>query len=198
MKFGGNGRIRFLKSAVTPEQYPESLQGIPEIGVIGRSNAGKSSLINAMFGTRIAKVSGTPGKTTLLNFFEVRSGYHLVDMPGYGFAARSRNEVDSWKRMVETYISLRGNLKGLLLVMDCRRNWAEEEAMLADWIAASNQDLIVVLTKEDKLGRNKANQAKFKIQKESGVEKIFTVSSTKKQGVVELEEFMYKQWVQQQ
>ncbi|MFK8138551.1 MAG: ribosome biogenesis GTP-binding protein YihA/YsxC [Bdellovibrionales bacterium] len=197
MKLTGNGKIRFITSAVVPEQYPVNPDALPEIGVIGRSNAGKSSLINAMFGTRIAKVSGTPGKTTLLNFFEVRKGYYLVDMPGYGFAARSRKEVDSWKSMIETYISLRGNLKGLLLIMDCRRNWTEEEAMLVEWIYSSNTDVILVLTKEDKLGKNKAMNAKFKIQKASGIEKTFTVSSSKKKGVVELEEFMYNAWVEQ-
>ena len=90
---------RFLKSAVWPKDYPEADR--PEIALIGRSNAGKSSLLNALVSQKAAKVSQTPGKTRLLNFFDFGDHYRLVDMPGYGFAARSGDEILAWEKMIK-------------------------------------------------------------------------------------------------
>ncbi len=194
MKFGGNGKIKFIKSATAPEQFPES--SCPEIAIVGRSNAGKSSFINAVFNTRIAKVSGTPGKTTLLNFFSVSGGtYQIVDMPGYGYAARSASEVRSWRPMVETYFSLRASLVGMILVMDIRRDWTAQEQDLVNWVAQKELDTIVVLTKADKLTRNHQFQAQAKIKKASGLKNVFCISSSKKTGLQEVEEFFFEEWI---
>ena len=194
MKFGGNGKIQFVKSAAKPEQFPET--SLPEIAIVGRSNAGKSSFINALYNTRIAKVSGTPGKTTLLNFFNVGKGtYQIVDMPGYGYAARSASEVKSWRPMVESYFSLRASLVGMILVMDIRRDWTAQEQDLVDWVAQRGLDTLVVLSKADKLTRNHQFQAKAKIMKSSGLKSVFCISSSKKIGLKEVEEFFFEQWI---
>lgn len=194
MKFGGNGKIQFIKSATTISQYPPI--NLPEIAIVGRSNAGKSSFINSVFNTRIAKVSGTPGKTTLLNFFEVRDKYNVVDMPGYGFAARGKKEVDAWKPMIEEYIMKRESLVGLILVMDIRRDWTAQEQGLVDWVFSRELDVMVVLSKADKLGRTKQQQAAAKIKKASGIKNVFCISSLKKTGLKEAEEFYFSQWIQ--
>src|SRR5690242_9500887 len=104
-------KVRFIKSAVVPKDYPPPLK--PELAMIGRSNAGKSSFINAWLEERIAKTSSVPGKTRLLQFFEVADKFFLVDMPGYGWAKRSTSEVEEWQGMIETYIESRENLRGV-------------------------------------------------------------------------------------
>src|SRR6478752_7250400 len=108
--------IQFIKSAVLPKDYP--IHKMAEVAIAGRSNAGKSSFINALTRDKVAKVSSTPGKTRLLNFFNMADSYVLVDMPGYGFASRSNSEVLEWHEMIETYLMSRENLVGLILVMD--------------------------------------------------------------------------------
>lgn len=194
MKLGGNSKIKFIKSATEKAGYPDTT--CPEVGIIGRSNAGKSSFINSVFGTRIAKVSGTPGKTTLLNFFSVLNGkYNIVDMPGYGYAARSTKEVNSWKPMIENYILKRDQLVGVILVMDIRRDWTAQEQDLVDWVESRGLDVVVILSKADKLGRNKAQQAAAKIKKSSGLKSVFCISSLKKTGLKEAEEFYFNKWI---
>lgn len=194
MKFGGNSKIKFIKSATEESQYPKS--SCPEIGIVGRSNAGKSSFINLIYNTRIAKVSGTPGKTTLLNFFSAVSGlYNVVDMPGYGFAARSKKEVDSWKPMVENYIARRESLVGIILVMDIRRDWTAQEQDLVDWVAARGIDTVVILSKADKLAKTKVQQAVAKIKKASGLSDVLPISSLKKTGAKEAEEYIFDKWI---
>lgn len=112
-------QVQYIKSAVFPQDYPQTK--LVEIAFAGRSNAGKSSLINQISDSKIAHVSQTPGKTRLLSFFNVREKYILVDMPGYGFSKRAGDEQRTWEGMVETYIREREQLKGLILVMDIRR-----------------------------------------------------------------------------
>ncbi|MBX3039969.1 MAG: ribosome biogenesis GTP-binding protein YihA/YsxC [Bdellovibrionaceae bacterium] len=185
---------RFIKSAVHPHEYPPD-RGL-EIAIAGRSNAGKSSLINLMTGSRIAKVSGTPGKTRLLNFFEMNGGkYTLVDMPGYGFAARSGDEMHDWHQMVESYLASRQVLRGLLLVMDIRREWTKDEDMLKGFTDHRGLPMAVVLTKSDKLSRNEIQKAVAALKKKSSLNHVFVVSSLKKTGHVEFEEWLYENWV---
>ena len=148
-------KINFIKSASNSTSYPPLL--LPEIALIGRSNSGKSSLLNALSNQKIAKVSATPGKTQLLNFFELDKKYYLVDMPGYGYAKRSRKEVFAWKNMIEVYLSRRESLVGLILIMDIRRKWAIEESQLLDWLdkeRLSRKNIVIVLNKSDKLNNN--------------------------------------------
>lgn len=186
---------RFIKSAVQPRDYPPD-KGI-EIAIAGRSNAGKSSLVNLWTGSRLAKISNTPGKTRLLNFFDMSGKYVLVDMPGYGFAARSGDEMRDWQEMIEVYLGTRRALRGLLLVMDVRRSWSEDEELIKQFAEKSGFPMALVLTKIDKCNRSELQKALAGIRKDSQLEAIFPVSSLKKQGHVELEDFVFHQWVKE-
>ncbi len=187
--------IQFIKSAVLDKDYPVSK--FAEVAIAGRSNAGKSSFINALTKGKVAKVSSTPGKTRLLNFFNMADSYVLVDMPGYGFAARAGDEVVEWHQMIETYLMTRENLVGLLLVMDIRRDWSEDEELLKKFSDRRGFPMAVVLTKADKMTRNHANQAVAKVKKMSGLSAVFAVSSLKKTGQDEVEEYMFENWVKE-
>jgi GTP-binding protein len=186
-----NLKFIFEKSAVFPDQYP--LKKYPEVAVAGRSNSGKSSIINSWAQTKIAKVSGSPGKTRLLNFFLVESKFRLVDTPGYGFAARPTNERKSWQDMIETYLSTREQLRGLILIMDIRRHWDEEEQMLADWCNAQGIQVFVVLNKSDKVTQ-KEKYASIKRIQEEGF-KPFVTSAKSKKGVEALIQSVWTDWV---
>lgn len=186
-------RVKFIKSGVLPADYPFPYR--PEVAIAGRSNAGKSSFINALTGQKIAKVSATPGKTRLLNFFDLDERLYMVDMPGYGFATGSRKEVDSWKRMIESYLSERESLKGVLLVMDIRRDWSDEEQMLQEWLRHNEIPLALVLNKSDKLSRSAAMKRAKEIGKQMGGEApIYVVSSSKKSGIEEVQLLLFKEW----
>lgn len=183
-----------MKSAVLAKDYPVSNKA--EVAIAGRSNAGKSSFINALAKKgKIAKVSSTPGKTRLLNFFDMEDSYILVDMPGYGFAARSGDEMVEWHKMIETYLMTRENLCGLLLVMDIRRPWTEDEELLKKFSDRRGFPLAVILTKADKLSRNQMLQAVTKMKKTSGLSAVFPVSALKKEGQDAVEDYIYENWV---
>ncbi|MBO9667340.1 MAG: ribosome biogenesis GTP-binding protein YsxC, partial [Bdellovibrio sp.] len=173
-------QIRFIKSAVVPKDYPEHRKA--EIAIAGRSNAGKSSFINGLATNKIAKVSSTPGKTRLLNFFDMDASYVLVDMPGYGFAARSGDEMRDWHKMIETYLQSRESLKGLILVMDIRRSWSEDEELLKRFSETQGFPIAVVLTKADKMSRSQMLQAVAKMKKATGLSAVFASSALKKEG----------------
>ncbi|WII73469.1 ribosome biogenesis GTP-binding protein YihA/YsxC [Bdellovibrio sp. 22V] len=185
--------IQFIKSAVLEKDYP--LHSKAEVAIAGRSNAGKSSFINTLAKNKVAKVSSTPGKTRLLNFFDMENSYVLVDMPGYGFAARSGDEMVEWHKMIETYLMTRENLCGLLLVMDIRRSWTDDEELLKKFSDEKGFPIAVVLTKVDKLSRSQMLQAVAKIKKTSGLSAVFPVSALKKEGQEAVEEYIYENWV---
>ncbi|ASD64685.1 ribosome biogenesis GTP-binding protein YsxC [Bdellovibrio bacteriovorus] len=187
--------IQFIKSAVLEKDFPVHKKA--EVAIAGRSNAGKSSFINALTKNKIAKVSSTPGKTRLLNFFELDQSYVMVDMPGYGFAARSGDEMREWHRMIETYLMNREQLRGLLLVMDIRRSWTEDEELLKEFSERRGFPLAVVLTKADKMSRSQMLQAVAKVKKASGLSAVFGVSSLKKEGQDAVEDYIYENWVKE-
>lgn len=170
--------------------------GPAEVAMVGRSNAGKSSLINAMCGTKTAKVSSTPGKTRALNFFDVNGKYRLVDMPGYGYAARSGNELKSWQQMIENYLTTRGSLVGLVLVMDIRRKWTNDEQMILQLLQQIECPLLVAMTKSDKVGGNEKRQRVKDLKKLLGIDGVIAVSNTKRQGSELVEDYIFKSWVQ--
>lgn len=187
-------QVRFIKTAVLARDWPEV--GPAEVAMVGRSNAGKSSLINAMCGTKTAKVSSTPGKTRALNFFDVNGKYRLVDMPGYGYAARSGNELKSWQQMIENYLTTRGSLVGLVLVMDIRRKWTNDEQMILQLLEQIECPLLVAMTKSDKVGGNEKRQRVKDLKKLLGIDGVIAVSNTKRQGSELVEDYIFKSWVQ--
>ena len=184
--------MQFLTSAVNLQGCPAD--EVPEVAFLGRSNAGKSTLINGIAGARIAQTSSTPGKTRLLNFYASKH-YRIVDMPGYGWSARSGDEQASWQGMIETYLGSRGNLVGLVIVMDIRRKWTTDEQDLVDWIAPRDLPVALVLTKADKLSKSEVEKQKFSIMAASGIEDILVTSSLKKTGFEEVEEFIFHTFI---
>ena len=148
----------FLTSAPDLRRCPPA--DAPEVAFAGRSNAGKSSVLNQLSGNRrTAKVSKTPGRTQLLNFFDVHQGGRLVDLPGYGYAKATVNAQQQWQKAVNHYLSYRDSLVGLVLVMDIRHpNQPFDEDML-NWAKESELPIHILLNKADKLGRNAQQQA---------------------------------------
>ncbi len=143
----------FVTSAVKPSQYPPGV--LPEIAFAGRSNVGKSSLINTLVNRkRLVKTSATPGRTQLINFFEVNGRFSFVDLPGYGYAKVPLAIKKSWGPMMETYLSGRETLAGVVLILDIRRIPRQEEFDFLAWLTRYGIGRILVLTKADKLSAN--------------------------------------------
>ena len=144
----------FVTSAVKTTQYPS--EALPEIAFAGRSNVGKSSLINTLVNRKhLVKTSSTPGRTQLINFFDINKNLTFVDLPGYGYAKVPVAVRKKWGPMIETYLSTRQTLKGVVIIMDIRRLPREEEQNLIHWLAHYSIVSILVLTKTDKLSKTK-------------------------------------------
>ena len=144
----------FIKSAVKPSHYPE--ETLPEVAFVGRSNVGKSSLINTLLNRkRLVKTSSTPGRTQLINFFNINESFTFVDLPGYGYAKVPKNIVKTWGDMIETYLSTRNTLKGVVMLMDIRRTPGQDEQDLINWFAHYRIPTLYVLTKADKFSNQK-------------------------------------------
>lgn len=182
----------FIKSAVNPSDYPVADR--PEIAMVGRSNAGKSSLLNNLLGRELARISQSPGKTKLLNFFNCGKYYRLVDLPGYGYSKSTQKEMEAWKIMIEAYLRQRENLKGVILVMDIRRDWGIEEEHLITWLSSQKIPVLVALTKIDKLNSTELNKCTQGLKKQIQLQS-FGCSNLDKKGIVELENFIFNNWV---
>jgi GTP-binding protein len=144
--------VEFLTSAFRETQYPPPDK--PEVAFAGRSNVGKSSLINALVNRKnLAKTSSKPGRTQSINFFRVDDLMYMVDLPGYGFAKVPLNVKKSWQLMVETYLGKRPNLKAVVTILDIRRDLTHGDFQLLDWLRHFNIPAILVLTKADKVSR---------------------------------------------
>ncbi len=173
----------FIKSAVKPSHYPPA--ALPEIAFAGRSNVGKSSLINTLLNRkRLVKTSATPGRTQLLNFFEVNKAFSFVDLPGYGYAKVPASVKKSWGAMIETYLSTRETLKGVVLIMDVRRIPELHELNLIDWLNHFGLQSILILTKADKLSKTKQIKQHLSIAKALFVDKneLILFSAKSRQG----------------
>lgn len=143
----------FVKSATSPEHYPHDDR--PEIAFMGRSNVGKSSLINSMLGTRgLARTSSTPGRTQLINFFLVNDAFYFVDLPGYGYARVPVDVKREWGPMVEKYLATRPNLVLSILITDSRHEPTKLDLLMREWLSARGKPFIIVATKADKLTNN--------------------------------------------
>lgn len=143
-------KARFLLSTAKPEQFPDL--SLPEIAVVGRSNVGKSSLLNHLTQIKnLAHVSGKPGKTQLINFFDVDETITLVDLPGYGFAKISKSIRDAWGRLIQNYLEERKILALVLLLVDLRHPPTDDDLLFAQWATHFKKPLLIVFTKSDKL-----------------------------------------------
>lgn len=143
----------FIKSAVNPSQYTDAV--LPEIAFVGRSNSGKSSLVNTLVNRKnLVKTSSNPGCTRLINFFEINGTLSFVDLPGYGYAKISKDIRNTWGKMIEGYLEKRDTLRAVVLIMDIRRIPGEDELGLIAWLNERGRPCIPVLTKADKLSGN--------------------------------------------
>ncbi len=160
----------FIKSATKPANYPES--ELPEIAFAGRSNVGKSSLINVLVNRKnLVRTSSTPGRTQLINFFDVNGAFTLVDLPGYGFAKVPLEVKRQWGPMMETYLSTRANLRGVVLIMDIRRIPRDEDLQMLAWLRTFSVPPLLVVTKCDKVSKNVRERQLVLIAKELGVDR---------------------------
>lgn len=153
----------FIKSATEPAHYPED--GLPDIAFVGRSNVGKSSLINALVRRKsLAKTSNTPGRTQLINFFLINQRYVFVDLPGYGFARVPEAVRRNWGPMVETYLKERSNLRLVVLILDIRRDPTSHDLDLLGWLDHYRIPVLPVLTKTDKLSKSQVQRRARQIE----------------------------------
>ena len=161
---------KFITSATRPSQYPPA--DLPEISFAGPSNVGKSSLINTLVNRKhLVKTSSTPGRTQLINFFSINEAMGFVDLPGYGYAKVPVSVRKKWGPMIETFLSQRESLKGIVVIMDVRRTPGTEEFDLLHWLAHYNIACILVITKADKLSKNKQTKQVNTIIQALGVAK---------------------------
>jgi GTP-binding protein len=146
---------QFILSAVSPGQFP--IPAEPEIAFLGRSNVGKSSLLNALIGTGgdRAKISSWPGRTQAINFYQVDGGFRFVDLPGYGYAKVPKAITSNWQELIESYLVGRSALKLAILLIDSRRGWMPKDIELREWLEERQQPFVVVVTKIDKLKSHK-------------------------------------------
>lgn len=170
--------------AVKPRQYPP--ENLPEIAFAGRSNVGKSSLLNNLTGRKkLAHVSGNPGKTRTINFYKINDNFRIVDLPGYGYAKLSKSMTEGWAEMMEAYISRRENLRKVIQLVDIRHEPSKLDIQMYDYLRYYGLDGIVVATKADKISSNQKQKSLNIIRKTLNMNKddvIIPISSLKKTG----------------
>ena len=187
---------RFIISAVRPDQFPP--QAEPEIAFLGRSNVGKSSLLNALLGGNagagdVARVSRSPGRTQSINFFEVDGGFRFVDLPGYGFAKVPPQISRQWKNLIEQYLLDRPGLLLAVLLVDSRRGWMEKDVELRNWLEAHAVPYLVVATKVDKLKSQKERHQSLKALRAGYSGEMLECSALSGRGVREIWQAITKQ-----
>ena len=172
---------KFYKSVFKKASLPTGQ--IPEIAFSGRSNVGKSSLINTLINRKgIAKTSSTPGRTQSINFIDINDSLYFVDLPGYGYARVPDSVKKDWQHLIEGYLEKRENLKLVILIIDSRRDPREEEAQFADWLKLNGISYAVVITKIDKLKKGKRLKSYSAWQKFLGVENVLPFSAVTGEG----------------
>lgn len=175
-------------SGVNFSQYPE--EGLKEIALVGRSNVGKSSLINRLINRKnLARTSSQPGKTRTLNFYKINNEFFLVDLPGYGYAKVSQDLRKQWGKMIETYLLERRVLQGVIQLVDIRHPPSEDDYYMQDWLAYHQLNRVVVATKADKIPRGKWQKHLAVIKKDlklTGEVPLILFSAEKGDGTVEV------------
>lgn len=175
-------------SAVNKSQYPP--EGIPEIALVGRSNVGKSSIVNTLLNRRnFARTSQTPGKTRTINFYLINEEFYFVDLPGYGYARVAKSEKQKWGGIMERYLSDRDVLCAIFLLVDIRHEPTEDDKLMYEWVKHFGYNCVVIATKSDKISRGQYQKHISAIRRKlqmAADEKVIPVSSLKKTGVEEL------------
>ena len=175
----------FVTSAARPEQFPA--ETLPEIAFLGRSNVGKSSLLNCLTGQRgLAFTSAKPGCTQLINFYRVGGQFHFVDLPGYGFARVPEKVAFQWKRLIEQYLLHRRSLELCFVILDARRGWTDKDLELKEWLEFHNRRYIVIATKTDKLKSQKEQREAAEIRGQSPDRASLPFSAVQCRGVREI------------
>lgn len=184
----------FLKSAATPADFPADTGR--EVAFVGRSNSGKSTAVNLVTGARkLARVSKTPGRTQLLNFFAFGEGRRLVDLPGYGFARVAPDVQARWRRSLETYLRDRASLAGLVVTMDIRRGITPIDETLLRWLEPRQLPVAVLLTKADKLSRGAGLEQERRVAEQLGAGvKLTRFSALAGDGVAEAQAWL-EEWL---
>ncbi len=171
---------KFLRACAAPEQFPKP--EAPEIAFLGRSNVGKSSLINSLVGSKIAKTSNTPGRTQTINFFEIRwpgrpkADLLFADLPGYGYAKVPRDLVDEWPKFINPYLQNRSSLALCVCLVDANIPPQKSDAQLVEWLRHVDRPFLVVATKSDRVG-SKLQSSLNAIRQELGIDEILAFSS---------------------
>ncbi|MEN9530400.1 MAG: hypothetical protein RI932_2273 [Pseudomonadota bacterium] len=181
-------RMEFVTSASKIEELPED--NLPEVALVGRSNVGKSSLLNFLAGQRqLARVSGTPGRTQLMNVFSAERGvFRLIDLPGYGFAFSPRETQAHWADAMRVFFEKRSSLLGILFLMDVRREVTEEDVNLAQWFLDHDLNVLLILTKCDKLTKAQLGMVIRERNRQLGLAPgmVVTTSTIQKMGLPEV------------
>ncbi|UNC90895.1 ribosome biogenesis GTP-binding protein YihA/YsxC [Candidatus Contubernalis alkaliaceticus] len=160
--------VEFCNKAVNPEQFPSG--ELPEVAFCGRSNVGKSSLVNSLLGRkRLAPTSSQPGKTRTIDFYVINGRFLLVDLPGYGFARVSKQMKERWRELIEGYLEKREQLKVVVMLMDIRHDPTEDDLLMYQWLKFNEIPTIVAATKSDKLSRGRALNNLKKAKKKLGL-----------------------------
>ena len=184
---------RFILSAAQPDQFPaETAAG--EIAFLGRSNVGKSSLLNALVGQvgasaagkKLAFVSQRPGCTQVINFFQLGEDMIFVDLPGYGYAKVPIDIQKQWKHLIESYLANRANLRLCVLLLDSRRGWMDKDLELKQWLESRDRRYLVAATKSDKLTQRELQQAVTAMRAQADGVEVMPISATNGRGVREL------------
>lgn len=176
---------RFIISAARPEQFPP--EGDAEVAFLGRSNVGKSSLINALLGADgLARTSARPGCTQVVNFYQVDKGLKFVDLPGYGFAKVPRKITTEWRALIERYLLERESLRLCVLVLDARRGWMDMDLELKDWLEVHGRPFVAVATKTDKLKTQKERHQSLRALRDGHSVDVLECSAVKGWGVREI------------
>ena len=175
----------FLLSAVRPEQFPP--ETLPEVAFLGRSNVGKSTLLNCLTGQKaLAFSSSTPGRTQAVNFFRIDGRIIFVDLPGYGYATAPQHLSRMWGQTVDAYLLERRSLKLCVFLLDARRGWMGPDLQLKEWLDTRRQTYVVVATKVDKLNQKERHQSQIAIRKHYASADLIWFSALNGQGVKEL------------